>query len=159
MLNGLMTQLTRIEAGCQIEEAHMRNRALIANWCYKKGSVDNVIEFCQKNEKTYIRINDYHRLREFFSDLLREVQRIKSEGDFDAARALVETYGVKVDGALHLEVLERYKHLDLAPYKGFLNPRLIPVLDEMGEIEDIAIDYSESYEEQMLRYSHDYSFL
>ena len=159
MLNGLMTQLTRIEAGCQIEEAHMRNRALIANWCYKKGSVDNVIDFCQKNEKTYIRINDYHRLREFFSDLLREVQRIKSEGDFDAARALVETYGVKVDGALHLEVLERYKHLDLAPYKGFLNPRLIPVLDEMGEIEDIAIDYSESYEEQMLRYSHDYSFL
>ena len=159
MMNGLMTQLTRINVGCQIEEAHMRNRALIANWCYEKGRVGNVIEFCKRNEKTYIRINDYLGLRELISNLLCEVQRIKSEGDFESARSLVETYGVKVDETLHLEVLERYKQLELAPYKGFLNPRLIPVLDEMGEIKDIAIDYSESYEEQMLRYSQDYSFL
>ena len=159
MMNGLMTQLTRINVGCQIEEAHMRNRALIANWCYEKGRVGNVIEFCKRNEKTYIRINDYLGLRELISNLLREVQRIKSEGDFESARSLVETYGVKVDETLHLEVLERYKQLELAPYKGFLNPRLIPVLDEMGEIKDIAVDYSESYEEQMLRYSQDYSFL
>lgn len=159
MMNGLMTQLTRINVGCQIEEAHMRNRALIANWCYEKGRVGNVIEFCKRNEKTYIRINDYLSLRELISNLLCEVQRIKSEGDFESARSLVETYGVKVDETLHLEVLERYKQLELAPYKGFLNPRLIPVLDEMGEIKDIAVDYSESYEEQMLRYSQDYSFL
>lgn len=159
MMNGLMTQLTRINVGCQIEEAHMRNRALIANWCYEKGRVGNVIEFCKRNEKTYIRINDYLGLRELISNLLCEVQRIKSEGDFESARSLVETYGVKVDETLHLEVLERYKQLELAPYKGFLNPRLIPVLDEMGEIKDIAVDYSESYEEQMLRYSQDYSFL
>lgn len=159
MMNGLMTQLTRINVGCQIEEAHMRNRALIANWCYEKGRVGNVIEFCKRNEKTYIRINDYLALRELISNLLCEVQRIKSEGDFESARSLVETYGVKVDETLHLEVLERYKQLELAPYKGFLNPRLIPVLDEMGEIKDIAVDYSESYEEQMLRYSQDYSFL
>lgn len=159
LMNGLMTQLTRINVGCQIEEAHMRNRALIANWCYEKGRVGNVIEFCKRNEKTYIRINDYLGLRELISNLLCEVQRIKSEGDFESARSLVETYGVKVDETLHLEVLERYKQLELAPYKGFLNPRLIPVLDEMGEIKDIAVDYSESYEEQMLRYSQDYSFL
>lgn len=159
MMNGLMTQLTRINVGCQIEEAHMRNRALIANWCYEKGRVGNVIEFCKRNEKTYIRINDYLGLRELISNLLCEVQRIKSEGDFESARSLVETYGVMVDETLHLEVLERYKQLELAPYKGFLNPRLIPVLDEMGEIKDIAVDYSESYEEQMLRYSQDYSFL
>ena len=159
MMNGLMTQLTRINVGCQIEEAHMRNRALIANWCYEKGRVGNVIEFCKRNEKTYIRINDYLGLRELISNLLCEVQRIKSEGDFESARSLVETYGVNVDETLHLEVLERYKQLELAPYKGFLNPRLIPVLDEMGEIKDIAVDYSESYEEQMLRYSQDYSFL
>ena len=157
MLNGLMTQLTRIRPGNQIEEAHMRNRALIARWVYEhsKGAVSMI----RRNGKTYVLINDYQALRGLFAHLLAEVQRIKSEGDFEAARALVERYAVKVDEGLHTEVLSRYKKLDIAPYKGFLNPWLKPICDADGEIIDVEVDYSETYAEQMLRYSRDYGFL
>ena len=156
MMNGLMTQLIRIEPGNQIEEAHMRNRALIAHWCLEKG---DAVELRQHNGKTYVHINDYQQLRRLVATLLAEVQRIKSEGDYQAARELVERYGVKVNPELHAEVLERYRKLNLAPYKGFINPVLKPVLDAQGEIIDIGIDYSESYEEQMLRYGRDYGTL
>ena len=159
MMNGLMTQLVRIEAGKQIEEAHMRNRQLIARWVYEKGLSDKVVELKKRDGKTYVAINDYVRLRALFGELLAEVQRIKSEGDWAAGRALVETYGVKVDAALHAEVLARYARLNLAPYKGFVNPVMKPVLDARGEITDIVLDYTEGYTEQMLRYSRDYSFL
>lgn len=159
ILNGLMTQIVRIKLGCQIEEAHMRNRALIARWCYEKGKRERVIEMYSEEGKTYIRINDYARLRELFAELLAQIQRIKSEGDYEAARSLVENYGVKIDTKLHAEVLERYGKLNLAPYKGFINPRLTPVFDEAGNIVDVVVDYDESYEEQMLRYSRDYAAL
>lgn len=159
ILNGLMTQIVRIKLGCQIEEAHMRNRALIAHWCYEKGKRERVIEMYSEEGKTYIRINDYARLRELFAELLAQIQRIKSEGDYEAARSLVENYGVKIDTKLHAEVLERYGKLNLAPYKGFINPRLTPVFDEAGNIVDVVVDYDESYEEQMLRYSRDYAAL
>ena len=157
MLNGLMTQLTRIRPGNQIEEAHMRNRALIARWVYEhsKGAVSMI----RRDGKTYVLINDYKTLRGLFAQLLAEVQRIKSEGDFEAARALVERYAVKVDEELHAEVLARYKKLDIAPYKGFLNPWLKPICDAEGKIVDVEVDYSETYAEQMLRYSRDYGFL
>lgn len=151
IMNGLMTQLVRIKPAHQIEEAHMRNRALIAHWCYKNG--ENTIELVKQNGKTYVRINDYQQLRELFAQLLAEVQRIKSEGDYEAARRLVEDYGVKVDPELHAEVLERYQKLDIAPYKGFINPWMKPVTDADGHITDIALDYTETYEHQMLRYS------
>lgn len=151
IMNGLMTQLVRIKAAHQIEEAHMRNRALIAHWCHKNG--ENTIELVKQNGKTYVRINDYQQLRELFAQLLAEVQRIKSEGDYEAARRLVEDYGVKVDPELHAEVLERYQKLDIAPYKGFINPWMKPVTDADGHITDIALDYTETYEHQMLRYS------
>ena len=154
MMNGLMTQLTRIKPGHQIEEAHMRNRALIAHWCYEHG---NAIEMMKRDGKTYIRINDYPQLRTLVAELLAEIQRIKSEGDFAAARDLVETYAVKVDAELHAEILERYERLNLAPYKGFLNPVMKPVIDAEGRITDIELDYTEGYSEQMLRYSRDYS--
>lgn len=154
MMNGLMTQLTRIKPGHQIEEAHMRNRALIAHWCYEHG---NAIEMMKRDGKTYIRINDYPQLRTLVAELLAEIQRIKSEGDFAAARDLVETYAVKVDAELHEEILERYERLNLAPYKGFLNPVMKPVIDAEGRITDIELDYTEGYSEQMLRYSRDYS--
>ena len=154
MMNGLMTQLTRIKPGHQIEEAHMRNRALIAHWCYEHG---NAIEMMKRDGKTYIRINDYPQLRTLVAELLAEIQRIKSEGDFAAARDLVETYAVKVDAELHEEILERYERLNLAPYKGFLNPVMKPVTDAEGRITDIELDYTEGYSEQMLRYSRDYS--
>jgi len=157
MMNGLMTQLIRIEPGRQIEEAHMRNRALIAHWCYEQGG--EVVTLEKRGGKTYVRINDYEALRGLFARLLAEIQRIKSEGDFEAARQLVERYAIKVDAELHQEVLDRYKQLNLAPYKGFLNPQLIPVRDEQGEICDIRADYSESYSQQMLRYSRDYATL
>ena len=157
MMNGLMTQLTRIEPGKNIEEAHMRNRALIAHWVLERGG--EAIKMVQRNGKTYVEINDYARLRDLFAQLLAEIQRIKSEGDFSAARKLVEQYAVKVDAALHSEVLERYRHLNLAPYKGFINPVLHPVTDESGVITDVAVDYTESYEAQMLRYSKEYGFL
>lgn len=159
MMNGLMTQLVRIEPGAQIEEAHMRNRQLIARWALEKGRDGQVVEWVKKAGKTFVRINDYVRLRELFGQLLAEIQRIKSEGDFEAARALVENYAVKVDAALHAEVLERYSSLHLAPYKGFVNPVYTPQVDENGEITDITVLYDEGYTEQMLRYSRDYSNL
>ena len=159
MMNGLMTQLVRIEPGCTVEEAHMRNRQLIARWVLEQGSVDRVVELVKKEGKTYVRINDYSSLRSLFGRLLAEIQRIKSEGDYEAARLLVERYAVKVDAALHTEVLERYRALHLAPYKGFLNPVYTPMLDEKGEIVDVNISYSEGYAEQMLRYSREYSNL
>ena len=157
MLNGLMTQLVRIEPGNQIEEAHMRNRSLIAHWVYEhsKGAVSLI----RRNGKIFLLINNYETLRKLFAELLAEVQRIKSEGDYEAARQLVERYAVNVDADLHAEVLARYKQLDLAPYKGFLNPWLKPVVDAEGTIIDVVPDYSESYEEQMLRYSREYGFL
>ena len=157
MMNGLMTQLTRIEPGKNIEEAHMRNRALIAHWVLERGG--DAVKMVQRNGKTYVEINDYARLRDLFAQLLAEIQRIKSEGDFSAAREQVEQYAVKVDAALHSEVLERYRHLNLAPYKGFINPVLRPVTDETGVITDVTVDYTESYEAQMLRYSKEYGFL
>ena len=159
MMNGLMTQLVRIEPGAQIEEAHMRNRQLIALWALEKGRDGQVVEWVKKAGKTFVRINDYVRLRELFGQLLAEIQRIKSEGDFEAARALVENYAVKVDAALHAEVLERYSSLHLAPYKGFVNPVYTPQVDENGEITDVTVLYDEGYTEQMLRYSRDYSNL
>ena len=154
IMNGLMTQLTRITPGNKIEEAHMRNRSLIAHWCYDNG---NAIEMIKRNGKTYVRINDYEGLRSLFARLLAEIQRIKSEGDYESARLLVEKYAVNVDPALHNEVLERYRRLNLAPYKGFINPVLTPVYDISGQITDVTVDYSEGYAEQMLRYSRDYS--
>lgn len=156
MMNGLMTQLVRIKPNQQIEEAHMRNRALIARWCYENGG--DVVQLVKQNGKTYVQINDYQALRQLFARLLAEVQRIKSEGDYEAARSLVERYGVQVDPVLHQEVLERYQRLDIAPYKGFINPWLKPVTDARGEIIDIEVDYTETYEHQMLRYSRDYAF-
>ena len=157
MMNGLMTQLIRITPGNQIEEAHMRNRALIAHWCAEQGNT--VVGLVKRNGKTYLQITDYAVLRQLIAQLLAEVQRIKSEGDYEAARQLVERYAVKVDAELHAEVLERYQQLDLAPYKGFINPRMLPIVGADGEISDIYIDYSESYEHQMLRYSTEYATL
>ena len=157
IMNGLMTQLTRIKPGNKIEEAHMRNRALISHWCYEQGRTDNVIEMIRRNGKTYVVINDYGKLRQLFATLLAEIQRIKSTGDYHAAREMVEKYAVNVDSLLHQEILERYRKLDLAPYKGFINPVMIPVTDREGQITDVRIDYTESYEHQMLRYSRDYS--
>ena len=156
MMNGLMTQLTRIKPDHQIEEAHMRNRALIAHWCYAQG---DVIRMVHRDGKTFVEITDYVGLRALIARLLAEVQRIKSEGDYEAARKLVERYAVKVDPDLHAEVLERYERLNLAPYKGFINPVLKPVFNSEGSITDITVDYSESYVDQMLRYSRDYSTL
>lgn len=159
MMNGLLTQLTRIQPGHQVEEAHMRNRALIAHWCMEEGASEQVMELVEKEGKTFLRINDYEKLRTLIASLLAEVQRIKSEGDYDAARHLVERYGVKVDANLHQEILSRYEQLHLAPYKGFLNPVMKPVFNEQGDIVDIQLDYTESYTSQMLRYSRDYGFL
>ena len=156
--NGIMTQLTRIELGKDIEQAHMRNRAIIANWCYEKGKADNVIEKKMRNGKTFFVINDYAKLRELFGSLLKEVQRIKSTGDFEAGKALVEAYGVKINQDLHKEVLERYAKLKLAPYGGFINPRLVPVM-EGDKIIDVKVEYPDNYVDQMLQYSKEYSFL
>lgn len=159
LMNGLMTQLVRIELGNNIEEAHMRNRQLIARWVYEQGKDDNVVELVKKEGKTYVKVNDYEKLRSLFGQLLSEIQRIKSTGDLEAARNIVETYAVKVDPELHAEVLERYKKLNLAPYKGFVNPVYEAVMDENGEITDVKVTYNEGYAEQMLRYSRDYSAL
>ena len=156
IMNGLMTQLIRIQPGHQIEEAHMRNRALIAHWCYQQG---DVIQLVKRDGKTYVQISDYQQLRQLFARLLAEIQRIKSEGDFEAARQLVEQYAVKVDADLHEEVLARYRKLNLAPYKGFINPVMQPVFDDQGAICDIQLNYSESYAHQMLRYSSEYGTL
>ena len=157
ILNGLMTQLMRIEPGKDVEEAHMRNRKLVSEWCLAKGKDNKVIELYEKDGKTYIRINDYHALRQLFGQLLGEIQRIKSEGDYEAGRDLVETYGVKVDPKLHQQVLDRYSHLNIAPYKGFVNPVYTPVADADGNIVDITVSYDEEYIPQHLRYSRDYS--
>ena len=157
MLNGLLTQLVRIKPGNNIEEAHMRNRALIARWAYEKGKEKNVVELYQQNGKTYLRINDYEALRQHFGRLLAEVQRVKSEGDYKAAHDLVEGYGVKVDPVLHAEMIARYNQLNIAPYKGFINPVYTAVTDRNGHITDVKIDYKESYEHQMLRYSKEYA--
>lgn len=159
LMNGLMTQLVRILPGNSVEEAHMRNRQLIARWVYEKGQADKVVELTQKDGKTYVVVNDYEKVRDLFGQLLAEVQRIKSTGDFEAARALVENYGVKVDPQLHAEILARYEKLNLAPYKGFVNPKYEPVYNEQGELIDVKVSYSEGYAEQMLRYSKDYSTL
>lgn len=157
MMNGLMTQLVRIKPGHQIEEAHMRNRALIARWALDNG--DGAVELKKIDGKTYLIVNDYQKLRQAFAHLLAEVQRIKSEGDFLSARELIEAYGVKVDAELHNEILERYKTLNIAPYKGFLNPWLKIIYTDNGEVKDVVADYTETYEQQMLRYSHEYGLL
>ena len=171
MMNGLLTQLVRIEAGRQIEEAHMRNRALIARWCldHADGAME-LVKVCRHEAdgsvhegpgeaSTFLKVNDYGRLRQLIAELLAEIQRIKSEGDFEAARSLVERYAVAVDPVLHKEILDRYRRLDLAPYKGFINPWLLPVRDADGEIIDLQVNYSESYDHQMLRYSSEYATL
>ncbi len=157
ILNGLMTQLMRIEPGKDVEEAHMRNRKLISEWCMDKGKDAKVIELYDMNGKTYLRINDYEALRDLFGKLLGEIQRIKSEGDYEAGRDLVEKYGVKVDPKLHAQILDRYAHLNIAPYKGFVNPVYTPVTDADGNITDITVSYDENYIPQHLRYSRNYS--
>ena len=159
LMNGLMTQLVRIEPGNNVEEAHMRNRQLIARWVFEKGAADKVVELVRRDGKTYVVVNDYEKLRELFGELLSEIQRIKSTGDYQGAHDLVENYAVKVDPALHAEVLERYKKLNLAPYKGFVNPKYEAVVDAAGKITDVKVTYDEGYAEQMLRYSKDYSNL
>ena len=165
MMNGLLTQSVRIKLGNDIEEAHMRNRAVIANWCleHSDGAAEIIKKEVNTKEgkvfKSYLRINDYDHLRNLFAQLLAEVQRIKSEGDFEAARNLVEQYGVKLNHKLHAEVLSRYEKLNIAPYKGFLNPKYVPLFDDNNDIIDISVDYSESLEEQMLRYSREYSLI
>ncbi len=158
IMNGLMSQLTRLKLGDNIEEAHMRNRQLNAAWVYEKGKADNVIEWYKKDEKTYVRINDYDKLRVLFGDLLREIQRIKSEGDYEAGKALVETYGVKVDQVLHKEVLERYATLDAKPYSGFIQPRLIPSMED-DKVSGVSVEYPRSFFEQMMEYGKKYAFL
>ena len=158
MLNGLMTQLTRLKLGDQVEESHMRNRQMNAKWVYEKGKKDSVVQFVKRNGKTYVQINDYNKLRDLFGQLLREIQRIKSEGDFNAGKNLVENYGVKVDQALHKEVLDRYKVLNLKPYKGFIQPRLVPVMDG-DKITDVKIEYPTSFFQQMMEYGKKYSML
>ncbi len=159
MMNGLMTQLVRIQPGNNIEEAHMRDRQMIARWVYEHGKDSKVMELVKRDGKTYLKINDYTALRRLFGQLLGEVQRVKSEGDFEGARRLVETYGVKVDPELHQEILARYEALDLAPYKGFINPVYKAVTDQQGNITDVTLDYTESYADQMLRYSTQYGYL
>lgn len=159
MMNGLLTQLVRIEEGKDVEEAHMRNRQLIARWVFEQGVTDKVVELKKREGKTFVVINDYLQLRALFGKLLAEVQRIKSEGDYEAGRSLVENYGVKIDPVLHHEIRERYVRLHLSPYKGFVNPIMREVKDDSGHVTDITLDYTEGYAEQMLRYSRDYSYL
>ncbi len=159
MMNGLLTQLVRIEEGKDVEEAHMRNRQLIARWVFEQGAADKVVELKKREGKTFVVINDYQQLRALFGKLLAEVQRIKSEGDYEVGRSLVENYGVKIDPVLHHEIRERYVRLHLSPYKGFVNPVMREVKDDSGHVTDITLDYTEGYTEQMLRYSRDYSYL
>lgn len=158
MRNGLLTQLRRIKLGNEIEEDHMRNRAFIAYWCLEKGQADKVVERVTKDGKTFFVVRDYEKLRGLFGELLREVQRIKSEGDFEAAKELVENYGVKVDEELHKEVLDRFAKLNVSPYSGFINPRLVPVMDG-DKITNVQVEYTDSFTEQMLHYAEKYSFL
>lgn len=159
MMNGLLTQLVRIEEGKDVEEAHMRNRQLIARWVFEQGATDKVVELKKREGKTFVVIHDYQQLRVLFGKLLAEVQRIKSEGDYEAGRSLVENYGVKIDPVLHHEIRERYVRLHLSPYKGFVNPVMREIKDNSGHVTDITLDYTEGYAEQMLRYSRDYSYL
>lgn len=158
LLNGLMTQLTRIKLGSQLEQAHMRNRQLNSRWVYEKGKKDNVVELVKVNGKTYVKINDYAKLRTLFGELLREIQRIKSEGDYAAGKNLIETYGVKIDPVLHAEVLDRYAKLNIKPYRGFIQPRLVPVIKD-DKIVDVKVEYPESFIQQMLEYGKKYAFL
>ncbi len=158
IMNGMMTQLARIEPGKDVEESHMRNRKLISEWCYERGKEEKVIEWVRENGKSYVVVNDFERLRELFGEMLYEVQRIKSEGDFAAGSALVEKYAVKVDPELHAEVLERYKALGIEPYGGFVNPEY-ELVEEDGEVVDVKISYPANYVEQMLHYARNYSFL
>ena len=153
-----MTQLTRLKLGDKIEEAHMRNRALNARWVYEKGMKDNVVEMVKVDGKTYVHVNDYNKLRELFGQLLREIQRIKSEGDYAAGKHLVETYGVNVDPELHKEVLERYATLDAKPYSGFIQPKLTAV-KEGDKIVDVKVEYPQSFIGQMLDYGKNYGYL
>ena len=159
MMNGLLTQLARIELGKNIEESHMRNRALIARWVLEKGKADQVAELVKENSKTYVVINDYEKLRELFGELLSKIQKIRSEGNYKDAKELVEKYAVKVNPAIHEEILTRYKNLEIAPYKGFVNPVYEAIKDENGNITDVKVTYSEDYSDQMMRYSKDYSSL
>ncbi len=158
MMNGLMTQLTRLKPGENLEEAHMRNRQLVAMWAYEKGKPDNVVELVKKDGKTYVQINNYEKLRQLFGELLREIQRIKSEGDYNGGKNLIETYAVKVDPAIHKEVLERFQKLNIKPYKGFIQPKLVPVMNG-DEIIDVRIEYPDNFYQQMLEYGKDYSLL
>jgi dipeptidyl-peptidase-3 len=158
ILNGLIMQLTRIKLGDHLEEAHMRNRQLVASWAFEKGKKDNVIEMVKKDGKTYVKVNNYEKLRVLFGELLKEIQRIKSEGDYKSATALVEGYGVKVDKTLHQEILERFEKLNVAPYKGFIQPKLVPVM-EGDKITDVKIEYPQNFSDQMLEYGKKYSFL
>ena len=159
MLNGLMTQLNRIEPGKDIEEAHMRNRQLIARYILDKGKKDKVVELVKKKGKTFVKINDYKKMRALIADLLAEIQRIKSEGDYKAGNDLINKYAVKVDPKLHKEVLERIQKLNIPPYRGFVNPKYNVTYDANGNITDITLDYTESYVDQMLRLSRDFSTL
>ena len=158
MMNGMMTQLTRIKLGDNIEEAHMRNRALIAHWAYEKGKAENVVSIITRNGKTYIQVNDYNKLRMLFGDLLKEIQRIKSEGDYEAGKNLVENYGVKVDRKLHEEVLARFQKLGIKPYRGFIQPKLIPVM-KGNQVTDVKVEYPTNFYQQMMEYGKKYSFL
>jgi len=158
MMNGMMTQLTRLKPGEQLEEAHMRNRALIAHWAYEHGKKDNVVAFVKKNRKTYVQVNDYNKLRELFGELLKEIQRIKSEGDYNAGKNLVENYGVKVDAALHKEILERFAKLNIKPYKGFIQPKLVPVMNG-NDISDVKIEYPDNFFQQSMEYGKNYGYL
>jgi dipeptidyl-peptidase-3 len=159
IMNGAMTQLTRVQPGKNIEQAHMRNRALISRWVIEQGTADSVVVMTVRDNKTYVVVNDYDKLRNLFGQLLAEVQRIKSEGDFEAGKKLVETYGVKIDPQLHAEVLTRYEALNIAPYKGFVNPVYKLVTNEGGKVTDVTISYDENYVNQQLRYSRQYSVL
>ncbi|HLS71330.1 MAG TPA: hypothetical protein VK027_06690 [Chitinophagaceae bacterium] len=159
MMNGLLTQYTRLSLGEDIQQAHMRNRSLNAYWAMEKGKEDNVVEFYEKNGKTYVRINDYEKLRAIFGEMLREIQRIKSEGDYEAGKHLIETYGVKVNQKRHKEILDRYASLGVKPYSGFIQPRLVPVKDKNGKITDVKLEYVNSFFDQMLEYGSKYSFL
>ena len=156
--NGMVSQLVRLELGDQIEEAHMRNRQLVASWAYEKGQAENVIEKVVEEGKTYFVVRDYMKLKDIFGQLLKEIQRIKSEGDYEAGKALVKNYGVKVDPVLHKEVLERFEKLDIAPYSGFINPVLVPVM-ENGKMVDVMVEYPDDFTQQMLYYAKEYFFL
>ena len=158
MMNGMMTQLTRIKPGDQIEEAHMRNRALIAHWAYEKGRAEHVVEMIDRNGKTFIQVNDYTKLRKLFGELLKEIQRIKSEGDYEAGKNLVEHYGVKVDPKLHKEVLARFERLGIKPYRGFIQPKLVPVMNGKT-ITNVKVEYPDNFFTQMMEYGKKYGYL